>query len=83
MREDAYVIMATSNGNRGYIAIDHQSGGYPCVLDKFYNASTFSYDTAIDYYNELTTGCFKNYGFSDCKLYQVALEPVEYTKYDD
>lgn len=83
MREDCYVIRATRDGENGYVAIDYQSGRYPYLIDKFCNASTFSYDTAISYYNELTTGCFRKLGFSDCKIYQVMLEPVDYVKYDD
>lgn len=77
-----YVIAATKNGDDGYISISHRSGGIPAVVE-IYNADMFSYDSAVDYYNELTTGCFKNLGIENCEIYEVALEPIEYTKYDD
>lgn len=83
MTTDSYVIRATRDGEEGYIDIDYQSGGYPGLMSMFCHAAIFSYDAAIKNYNMLTSGCFKNLGFKDCKIYQVTLEPIEYTKYDD
>lgn len=74
MREDTYVIEAAKDGEMGYISIDHSSGDYPCLMQELRNAEFVSYETATDYCNELTSGCFKDLGFKDCRICRVTLE---------